>query len=367
MNENLRLWLNRQNELYQKILGPSAALSATLNSHAKTIRSSGISHQVLHMANKVNAMNKPLRQYQQFADIVNTGRDISQSLGVLGGQAVLNKSFFRNQTTINALFPTTGLTKLLANNPGLHHLINRNHTLGGLFSTPILNSVLEMSKKYDGLFKSSFAIQQTMNAGLGGSLATQLSALQHSLAKVDINALRTAALEDDWEALEEYQAISEDVVTLSQTEESNNSTSRAAVGQLLDKLTDFYQRNKQMGYYAYVVIDILSIVLGLYAFYDDKIAEKPALLTLEQYQADQLAAKQERAIEREAFLQELRKATDYRWTKMVIAIKLKPNSKSATSIKLAVATKVQVLQPKGKWLFICGNTNKFAPLSPISN
>ncbi|MGE6218937.1 hypothetical protein ACQKCH_03840 [Nubsella zeaxanthinifaciens] len=350
MNENLHNWLNRQNELYQKISGPSVGISAMVNSHAKTMRSLGISNQVLHIANKVNALNKPLDHYRQLANIVYTRKDISQRLGILGSHAtMLDKSFLRNQTTINALFPTSGLSKLLSTNSGLSHLLTKSQGKNEIFKTPMMSSIFAMGQRYEGLFKSSFAIQQAMGPGLNGSLATQLGALQHSLAKVDVQALRAASFNADWEAMEEYESITQEVADLV---EQGITEQQAALEQLWEKVVAFYHRNKNLGRYTYEALTVIGLIAGLYAFIDDKILDKPAPLTLNQYQADQLAAKQERALEREHILQEIRKVIDYRHTKDLTPIKLKPYPKSTVLLMLGASTEVQVLQSKGRWAFV---------------
>ncbi|WP_316763665.1 hypothetical protein [Pedobacter aquatilis] len=243
-------------------------------------------------------------------------------MGIVHAQNEFNRKMRPYYGALDSIIKTTNLMNgyrpELTGILGFAQAIHRN-----AFSDIPLQTITAIdliAKQHRSLFANASAITSTMTSVVG---ITQLNSLQMALNSVAGNIARIAASTNKWELIEDFEAVSEQAVELSdnllEDFQLSDETTRA-FNSLVDLVVAFLKKNRRAGIYSLIFIDMVLRVASIHQYYDF-LKTKPEIATKEDVK--KLETKLLKSIE-----EKLKDHKEYRITSLNSQILLKPRSKS---------------------------------------
>ena len=289
-------------------------------------------------------------------DGLSTGLKIAQAnkklventaiMGIVQAQNELNRKMRPFRSVFDSIAKATNIMN--AYRPELTAILGFTETMQRypLWNIPThtINAMDMILKQQHSLFAKTNAITATMNSAIG---LTQLSSLQAALNSASSNIARIAASTNNWELIDNFEAVSEQAVELSDRLSEDFQLSEETTryfNNLVDLVVAFIKKNRRAGVYSFLFIDMVIRVASLHQYYDF-LKSKPEIASKEDVK--KLEVKLLRSIE-----DKLKDHKEYRITTSISKVYLKPRTKSIVIGTLHKNIEVIILQTRHKWIYV---------------
>ncbi|MCQ6959944.1 hypothetical protein [Mucilaginibacter aquariorum] len=177
--------------------------------------------------------------------------------------------------------------------------------------------------------------------------AAQISNLHIALNGISSSIARSAATQQDWDLIDEFEDINQIAIELTDNSNSDQALTEEesiAIGMLIERISAFVNRNKKFAKYSWSFIQIIIAIMALHQ-YADFLKPKP------HYATNTDIARFEHKITKD-ILDRLKAQKEFRITNHLCVVKLKPKHQSISLAILPKNCDVVVLQFKHKWVYV---------------
>lgn len=180
---------------------------------------------------------------------------------------------------------------------------------------------------------------------------TQINNLHFALISISGQIAAIAAQHRNWALIYDFEEVTEQTLEFTETlSEEITEEQQRQFRVLLTLVLSFLNRHKTLGISTLLIIDIFLRFAGIHQYYDF-LKEKPELPT--KSEVNQISITQDSVIHFIQIINEqLKQVKEYRITKRICEVKLKPKLKTITLTKLPINFTVIVIQIHHKWVYV---------------
>lgn len=291
-------------------------------------------------------------------DAIIKSTDFAQKIN---SQLVINNSLMQImhshdlwQNKLSALTMTDAILKGIGNRnyqfpknfAGIDMLSNSilNHTKSFKIPDTTLDAIKGISQSQESIFENLKGISSIIESQK--PYLAQINSLQFAMSGISGQIAAIAAINNQWNLLEEFEDINEEVSDI-----TNNFTSDLILTEeetkrfevLIEKIIFFFKSNKKFGKNALLFISVVLHLMALHQYYEF-VTSKPTATKED-------LIKFERRINQTIELK-LKEQKEYRTTNRILKVMLKPKSKTLVVCKLPKGFDLIILQINHKWAYV---------------
>jgi len=304
---------------------------------------------LIGIAKAQSELQQKLKPYQSIIDATTRSTRMAELSGIMGIAQALQaqaNNWSRDYSGIIG-FSRAMQEQTKAIKPGLTFAAELARTLPKNLSTPFPGSYSMAIASIAGQHRDLFLNSQKMMPFLSSPIASQLSSMQIALNGISGNIARLVAQQGQWDLMDDFESASAQAMEfsdqLSGELELSEETERAFHA-LVDFVVSFINRNKKVGIYSLLFIDIVIRIASLHQYYNF-LQAKPEMATKEDVK------KMETRLVKEV-AKKLNKEQEIRVTNYACRVYLKPKSKSLILLTLPENLEITVLQINHKWSYV---------------
>lgn len=219
-----------------------------------------------------------------------------------------------------------------------------NHTKSFKIPDTTLDAIKGISQIQESIFENLKGISSIIESQK--PYLAQINSLQFAMSGISGQIAAIAAINNQWNLLEEFEDINEEVSNI-----TNNFTSDLILTEeetkrfeiLIEKIIFFFKSNKKFGKNALLFISVVLHLMTLHQYYEF-VTSKPATTKED-------LIKFERRIN-QTIEQKLKEQKEFRTTNRILKVMLKPKSKTLVVCKLPKGFDVIILQINHKWAYV---------------
>lgn len=213
-------------------------------------------------------------------------------------------------------------------------------------SQPTLDAIKGISQMQESLFGNLRGVSAILLESQKPYLA-QINSFQFAMSGISGQIAALASQNNNWYLLDEFEDLNEQVIEI-----TNGFTSDIALTeeenirfeQLIERITIFYNENKDYGKYIWRFFEIILAIIALHQ-YNEFLKPKPEPTTKMDILNSEIRIK--KAIEIK-----FREIKEYRTTNRVSKVMLKPKTKTILITSLPKGFDVIILQVNHKWVLV---------------
>ncbi len=205
----------------------------------------------------------------------------------------------------------------------------------------VMDSIVNQHKQ---VWSMANSITNIVNSG---NAFAQMSSLQFALQNITGKITGIATFQQRWDLIDDFQEISNQALAISGNIEDDLALTEEDSKSFQELLTFVYsviKKHRKVGVYSIIFIDMVLRIASFHQYYDFLKSKPESATKTDLVKFEEILFK--------ALEEKLKSEKEYRITKRICKVHLKPKSKSVVLARLKSDSEVIVLQVTAKWVYI---------------